>query len=109
MRKYNLACEDAGGAAEDALPAATAVELIHNFSLIHDDIQDRSEYRRHRKTVWALWGDAQAINAGDSMFVLAQLAVLDSGELARGAQASLMLNHACQLLCEGQYLDLDFE
>src|SRR5512138_306013 len=107
MRKYNLACEDAGGAAEDALPAATAVELIHNFSLIHDDIQDRSEYRRHRRTVWALWGEAQAINAGDEMFVLAQLALLQDGDPEKAVQAMRVLNLACRLLCEGQYLDLD--
>jgi geranylgeranyl diphosphate synthase, type I len=106
-----LACEAVGAPPARAVPAAAAVELIHNFSLIHDDIQDRSEYRRHRRTVWAVWGEAQAINAGDDMFVLAQLALLndestDPSITVRGARA---LNQACRTLCEGQYLDLDFE
>ncbi|MCB0200451.1 MAG: polyprenyl synthetase family protein, partial [Anaerolineae bacterium] len=60
-----LACEAAGAPAERALPAAAALELLHNFSLIHDDIEDDSPTRRHRPTVWALWGRPQAINAGD--------------------------------------------
>lgn len=107
-----LACEAVGGSAERAIPAAVAVELIHNFSLIHDDIQDRSEYRRHRRTVWAVWGEAQAINAGDDMFVLAQLALLEGGGQASPdvtVRAARALNHACRALCEGQFLDLDFE
>jgi geranylgeranyl diphosphate synthase type I len=105
-----LACEASGGRAEQALQAATAVELIHNFSLIHDDIQDRSELRRHRRTVWSIWGEAQAINAGDEMFVLAQLALLEAdSEPSTTIRAIRALNEACRLLCEGQYLDLDFE
>ncbi|HEX9016651.1 MAG TPA: polyprenyl synthetase family protein, partial [Chloroflexota bacterium] len=104
-----LACEAAGGRAEDALPAATAVELLHNFSLIHDDIQDRSELRRHRKTVWAIWGEAQAINAGDEMFVLSQLAVLEASAPQVATAAARILNEASRRLCEGQYLDLAFE
>jgi geranylgeranyl diphosphate synthase type I len=70
-----LTCQAAGGDPHDALPAAAAVELIHNFSLIHDDIQDRSDTRRGRATAWTLWGEAQAINAGDAMFTLAHLAL----------------------------------
>jgi len=66
-----LACAAGGGDPAQALPAAAAIELLHNFSLIHDDIQDRSETRRGRPTVWALWGVAQAINAGDALFVIA--------------------------------------
>ncbi|MDP3793857.1 MAG: polyprenyl synthetase family protein, partial [Candidatus Uhrbacteria bacterium] len=53
-----LACEAAGGAWRTALPAAAALELVHNFSLVHDDIQDRDAERRHRPTVWAVWGEA---------------------------------------------------
>src|SRR4030042_3305077 len=63
-----FAAEAAGAPWERALPAAVAVELLHNFSLVHDDIQDRSESRRHRPTVWKLWGEAQAINVGDALF-----------------------------------------
>jgi geranylgeranyl diphosphate synthase type I len=60
-----------------ALPAAAAVELIHNFSLIHDDIEDNSPLRRGRPTIWSRWGVAKAINAGDAMFSLAQTAIID--------------------------------
>lgn len=106
-----LCCEAVGAAPESALPAATAVELVHNFSLIHDDIQDRSDYRRHRRTVWSIWGEAQAINAGDDMLVLAQLALADAPGVATSTtvRALKALNRACQRLCEGQFLDLDFE
>jgi geranylgeranyl diphosphate synthase type I len=108
-----LACQAAGGHPTHALPAAAAVELIHNFSLIHDDIQDRSETRRGRSTVWARWGEAQAINAGDAMFTLAHLALhrlLDHGLPAdRVATALRLLDQTSLALCYGQHLDLDFE
>jgi geranylgeranyl diphosphate synthase type I len=71
-----LAAEAVGGTAEDAAPVAAAIELLHNFTLIHDDIQDRSPNRRHRPTVWRIWGNAQAINAGDALFAASQLALL---------------------------------
>jgi geranylgeranyl diphosphate synthase type I len=58
-----------------AAPVAAAIELLHNFTLVHDDIQDRSLLRRHRSTVWALWGEAQAINAGDALFACSHLAL----------------------------------
>ena len=70
-----LACEAVGGTYHRALPAAAAVELVHNFSLIHDDIQDDDRERRHRPTVWSIWGKPQAINAGTAMRVLASLAL----------------------------------
>src|SRR4026208_2334212 len=60
-----------------ALPAAAAVELVHNFSLVHDDIQDNSDMRRGRRTVWVKWGAPIAINVGDALFVIANQAVLD--------------------------------
>ena len=78
-----LACEACGGDWEQALPAAAALELMHNFSLIHDDVEDQDKTRRGRPTIWALWGEAQAINAGDVLFALAQLALLRLSE--RGA------------------------
>src|SRR6266853_5794060 len=62
-----------------ARDAAVAVELIHNFSLVHDDIQDRSELRRHRRTVWSVWGMPQGINAGDALFALAQRVIARGG------------------------------
>lgn len=108
-----LTCQAAGGNPHSALPAAAAVELIHNFSLIHDDIQDRSETRRGRSTVWTLWGEAQAINAGDAMFTLAHLAL---HRLARQGLPPPRLVAALRAfdetnlsLCQGQHLDLDFE
>lgn len=108
-----LTCQAAGGDSHDALPAAAAVELIHNFSLIHDDIQDRSDTRRSRATVWTLWGEAQAINAGDAMFTLAHLALHRLVERGlppnRVVAAYRTLDQANLALCLGQHLDLDFE
>ena len=80
-----LVCQAVSGQIEPALPAAAGVELIHNFSLVHDDIQDRSALRRHRATLWSLWGAAQGINAGDALFALAQVVVLRGRERAGGA------------------------
>ena len=100
-----------GGGWEQAVPAAAAVELVHNFSLVHDDIEDRSPLRRYRETVWTVWGDAQAINVGDAILVLAQRALAESTEYP--AETTLgglrLLNEACLGLCEGQYLDLLWE
>ena len=78
-----LSAEAAGGSWRDALPVAVAVELLHNFSLIHDDIQDNSPLRRSRPTVWVKWGIAQAINAGDVLFTLAFLSLQDLAEIGR--------------------------
>lgn len=102
-----------GGAADDAAPLAAAVELLHNFSLIHDDIEDGSATRRHRATLWSLWGAPRGINAGDGLFAIAHLALYQS-PLSRSAPARLMeiLHHFEQTalrLCEGQHLDMTFE
>jgi len=97
---------------EIALPGAAAVELVHNFSLIHDDIQDQSSLRRGRPTLWKLYGIPQAINAGDSMFALAQIALqnLDTSVPVEIAlQAHQIIPHACLTLTQGQYLDLAYE
>ena len=108
-----LACEALGGDVGSALPAAAAVELVHNFSLIHDDIQDGNSERHNRPTVWWVWGPAQAINAGDGMHALARLALLrqtDSGmSPERTLKAVGLLDEACLRLCEGQYLDLTYQ
>ncbi|MFN2289732.1 MAG: polyprenyl synthetase family protein [Anaerolineae bacterium] len=108
-----LCCEGAGGRAAQALPAAAAVELIHNFSLVHDDIQDTSRFRRGRPAVWSIWGPAHAINVGDGLFVLARLALDRLGEhdvpVTRRQAAALALDQACLALCEGQYTDMAFE
>lgn len=107
-----LSCSAAGGDWMNALPASVAVEMVHNFSLIHDDIEDHSPLRRGRKTVWKKWGVAQAINAGDAMFTLAHLHLI---RLNRNfsqtdtLSAVETLQHACLQLTHGQYLDLAFE
>ena len=107
-----LAAEAAGGGWQDALPASTAVELLHNFSLIHDDIQDNSPLRHNRPTVWKVWGMPQAINAGDVMFTLSFMAVQGlSGMLPAHSvlRASGILHETCLLLTQGQYLDISYE
>ncbi len=108
-----LACEAAGGDPQRALPAASALELVHNFSLVHDDIQDGSPFRRGRRAVWDIWGAAHGINVGDGLFVLARLSLYrlsDRGvPLGRQQAASLVLDQACLALCEGQFFDMSFE
>jgi geranylgeranyl diphosphate synthase, type I len=107
-----LACAAAGGEWRSALPGAAAVELVHNFSLLHDDIQDKSPLRRGRPTAWTLWGVAQAINAGDTLFTLGQMALLDLSETVTPQAAldsSRILQETCLALTQGQYLDLAYE
>jgi geranylgeranyl diphosphate synthase type I len=107
-----LSCAAAGGDWQQALPAAAAVELVHNFSLIHDDIEDHSPLRRGRPTVWKKWGIPQAINAGDAMFTLAQLEALrlaDTVSPAAAITAWKILQQTCLHLTQGQYLDLTYE
>jgi len=108
-----LACEAAGGDYRTALPVSAALELVHNFSLIHDDIQDGDEQRRHRPTVWAVWGMPQAINAGTAMRVLVNSALNrleDHGvDAAKRLRLQELLDEASLRLIEGQYLDIDFE
>ena len=107
-----LSNASAGGNWVNALPAAAAVELVHNFSLIHDDIQDNSPLRRGRETVWKKWGIPQAINTGDAMLTLAHLWLLRLETTASSAialQAAKLLQNACLLLTQGQFLDLYYE
>jgi geranylgeranyl diphosphate synthase, type I len=108
-----LAAEALGTPAERAAPAAAAVELVHNFSLLHDDIEDASERRRDRPTLWTFTGVPQAINTGDGMHTLARLAML--GLSARGFEAATVLeaarelDEACLRLVHGQHLDIAME
>ena len=96
-----------------AICGAAAVEFVHNFSLVHDDIQDQDEHRRGRPTVWKVWGVSQAINAGDALRELADLAMLRAADAGAPAEAILdaaaRLNRATLRMIEGQYLDLTFE
>jgi geranylgeranyl diphosphate synthase, type I len=108
-----LACAAAGADPQRALPAAAGLELLHNFSLLHDDIEDNSPTRRHRPTTWKLFGMPIACNAGDGMFSLAHLAFFRLAE--RGVPGDRMLaalrrfDETCLALTEGQFLDMSFE
>jgi len=108
-----LACQACGGDWHRALPAACAIELLHNFTLIHDDIEDNSTLRHERATVWNVWGLAQGVNTGDAMWSLSRMSVLSLG--AKGFAPETVLSVARLLaetslaLCEGQYLDISFE
>ena len=102
-----------GGDEATALPLAAAVELLHNFSLVHDDVEDRGALRHHRPTLWARWGAPLSINAGDGLFALAHLALLDS-PLCRAAPDRFIgilrqFEETTLRLCEGQHLDMTFE
>ncbi len=98
---------------DQILPAAVAVELVHNFSLIHDDIEDSDPLRHHRPTLWKLWGQPQAINTGDGLFCIARLALWELTKNGVDALTVLTLarvfDSACLALCEGQHLDMNFE
>jgi geranylgeranyl diphosphate synthase type I len=94
------------------MPGAISLEFLHNFTLIHDDIEDRSILRHGRPTLWKKWGIPQAINAGDALFSIAQLSMLSiRGTLGDSSAAvgSERLNQVCLQLTRGQYLDLSFE
>lgn len=105
-----LSAEAAGADAEVAVPGAVAIELVHNFSLLHDDVIDGDRERRHRPTVWALFGVGRAIIAGDALLTLALQVLHGSGparEAAREAAAELIGGTA--LMIEGQADDMAFE
>lgn len=108
-----LSCEACGSDWRQALPAAAAIELLHNFSLIHDDIEDRDELRHGQPTLWKQWGEAQAINAGDAMFALAHIALLRTVDCdapaERVVRAMRAFDEMCVRLTIGQHLDLSFE
>lgn len=108
-----LTCGALHGDWRKAVPAASAVELVHNFSLVHDDIEDNSATRRGRPTIWNVWGIPQAINTGDALFVLARLAAHRLSNQGVPPQAVLkvmhLLDEACLNLTIGQHLDLTFE
>jgi geranylgeranyl diphosphate synthase, type I len=114
-----LLCASASSGAESAdetwqpaLPAAAAVELVHNFSLVHDDIQDNSPKRRGRDTAWVKWGAPMAINVGDALFVLSNQAIIDLKENYPAGivvQAAEILHNTCLDLTRGQFLDMSYE
>jgi geranylgeranyl diphosphate synthase type I len=103
----------AGGDPGQAAPVAAAIELLHNFTLIHDDIQDESATRRHRPTVWHTWGAKQAINAGDALFAVAHLPLFLLPARGVSAERTIAILDAFERMTieivEGQTLDLGFE
>jgi geranylgeranyl diphosphate synthase type I len=105
-----LAYEAIAGDHRRALPGAAAVELGHNFSLVHDDIEDHDTERRHRATLWKLHGIPQAINAGDTLFSLSRLALHRLTDLgfpdAKVLALMRLYDETCQELCEGQFMDI---
>lgn len=103
-----LSAEAAGAAPETGIPGAVAVELVHNFSLLHDDLMDGDEQRRHRDTVWKVHGPAQAILVGDALFALANEILLEQGTIEAG-RAARRLTTATRKLIDGQAQDISFE
>ena len=102
---------DAFGAhLEEAMPGAVAVELLHNFSLVHDEIQDRDESRHHRPTIWTIVGEAQAINVGNYLHIQAIASLAQcTAEPSRKVDAIRLLMDATAAMLEGQWADLSFE
>jgi len=100
-----LSAQAAGGTAAQGVPAAVAVELVHNFSLLHDDIMDRDVERRHRPTAWVVFGEGQAILAGNAMLTAAVDVLVRDGAAGQRALPSLLT--AVEGLIEGQSADLD--
>ncbi|MGH7001563.1 MAG: polyprenyl synthetase family protein [Stellaceae bacterium] len=101
-----------GGALECALDAAAAIELLHNYSLIHDDIEDSDERRHGRATTWARFGIPHGINTGDALCAISYLTLLHEEAVVPAGRVVEMLGvlHEANLrMCEGQGLDIGFE
>ncbi|WP_432055408.1 polyprenyl synthetase family protein [Streptomyces sp. bgisy022] len=103
-----LSAEVTGAAPQTGVPGAVAVELVHNFSLLHDDLMDGDEQRRHRDTVWKVHGPAQAILVGDALFALANEMLLELGTVEAG-RAARRLTTATRALIDGQAQDISYE
>jgi geranylgeranyl diphosphate synthase type I len=103
-----LSAELAGAPADVGRPGAVAVELVHNFSLLHDDVMDGDTERRHRPTVWSLWGTSNALLVGDALLALAAEVLLESPSPAAPA-ATRELMATTRALVRGQLDDLAFE
>lgn len=103
-----LGAQAVGADPAQAVNGAVALELVHNFSLVHDDIMDRDRTRRHRETVWSVWDDATAILAGDAMHALAFETLLADGGV-HATEAGHLLAATTRELIRGQTLDMDFE
>lgn len=101
-----------GGSEDAALDAAAAIEILHNYSLVHDDIEDGDELRHGRRTLWSVYGIPQALNAGDALCALSFLVLMRAGSFHRDERVLQMvrsLHEAHATMCDGQSLDLAFE
>ena len=103
-----LACEAFGGELQDALPAAAAVEMFHNFTLLHDDIMDNAAVRRGKPSVYASWGDNVAILSGDAMMIFSYKLLSEAPSEKLSRIMEIFTTTALQV-CEGQQYDMDFE
>ncbi|CAN5527869.1 polyprenyl synthetase family protein [soil metagenome] len=108
-----LSCLTCSSSVERAFPLAAAIELLHNFTLVHDDIQDQSRTRRHRPTVWSIWGIAQAINVGDALFAASHRVLLRSTSFGVDHETVVALatrfDRMTIDIVGGQVIDLQFE
>jgi len=105
-----IVSEAVGGRADAAMPFGTALEMVHNFTLVHDDVMDEDDTRRGLKTVHSLYGVPEAILAGDAMFARAFEIVLESDIPSSDAvELTEILARSVRLLAEGQQMDMDFE
>ncbi|MDP9017322.1 MAG: polyprenyl synthetase family protein, partial [Candidatus Eremiobacteraeota bacterium] len=114
VRPHLVLCvaQAAGAPADDALDAAVAIELLHNYSLIHDDIEDGDRLRHGRETLWVKYGVAQAVNAGDALCAISFLSLLRAQKRHPAERVAAMvgrLHEAHLAMCHGQSLDIDFE
>lgn len=103
-----LSARAAGGWAEDVLHGAVAVEIVHNWSILHDDVIDRDERRRHQPTAWTIFGEQRAILAADALLNLAWQELVESSSPVR-TEALQRLNRAVGELIRGQQADLSLE
>ena len=111
-----LVAASAGGHSADALPYAISVELLYNFFLIHEDVQNANTERNKRPTVWWSWGPAQAINAGDGIHAMSRVSIfeqlnqkIEEINFSNIASALETLDNATLNICEGAYLDISYQ
>ena len=103
-----LVCDAYGGSLQDALPVAAAVEMFHNFTLLHDDIMDNATVRRGKPSVYASWGDNVAILSGDAMMIYSYRMLHQAPPAKLHRIMDIFTTMALQV-CEGQQYDMDFE
>jgi geranylgeranyl diphosphate synthase type II len=103
-----MACEAFGGSIKSAMHAAHAVEMFHNFTLVHDDIMDGAEIRRGKDTIWHIWGEDTAILVGDTMFAMA-MEYLMKTDHPRIMEMMGSFTQVAREVCEGQQFDMNYE